>query len=539
MPRPISRSARDVIFALLSAVLVVLPYHFDILAPLTFIAFVPLFFALSGLSPSEAFRISYIFGVVFYLLLGYWLTYVSVAGFLVLAAYLALYPALFGFFAVYFLDSNGPFIRKTVLSVFFIASFWVIAEVVRGWMITGLPWALLAYTQWKNLVVIQMADLTGAWGVSFFLVAVNVLIFKMLKVTVSQPHPDWKVLEYTKAKALTILGITLAILAGSVVLYGMLQLNTREAFYKSEAPKAQMHVSVLQGNIPQEEKWDARIKGIIFEKYKRLTLMSALEHSDLIVWPETSFPGYLEDEPIMSTHLRGVVRQSRTNVLVGAPSLGNIAEGEISFHNSALLYGPDGEERQRYSKLHLVPFGEYIPFEGIFGILRNFVTIGHFSPGAERTIFEVGTRYQQPNFKAKFGVLICFEDIFPGLVRGFAKDGADFLINITNDAWFGKTSAPYQHAAASVFRAVENRLPVVRAANTGLSGFITAEGRLVSTVSDDGKEIFVTGHKGEDIILRKGRSFYTHFGDVFMGLVVVLCILAYKENSRRHPYSKL
>lgn len=534
MPRSISRFARDVLFAVISAALLALPYHFEVLSVLAFAAFVPLFFALSGLAPSEALRISFIFGFIFYLFLGFWLCYVSVPGFIILSAYMAIYPALFGCFAGYFLDSNGPFIRKTVLSIFFIAAFWTAAEFLRGWVITGIPWALLAYTQWKNILLIQFADITGAWGVSFFIMAVNVIIFKILKVILSEPHPDWKVLEYTKAKALTVLGVTLIAIFGGVILYGGMQLQARSNTSKA----AKIHISVVQGNIPQEEKWDNRIKGIIFEKYKRLTLMSALEHSDLIIWPETSFPGYLEDEPFMSTHLRSVVRQSRTNVLVGAPTIGNLTEGQ-AFHNSALLFGPDGEERKRYNKVHLVPFGEYIPFETLLGILRNFVTIGHFSAGDERTVFQMGTRYLEPNIKVKFAALICFEDIFPGLVRQFAKDGADFLVNITNDAWFGRTSAPYQHAAASVFRAVENRLPVIRSANTGLSCFITSEGKITNSVSDDGHEIFVTGHKGEDVYLRKGRSLYTHFGDVFMVFVVILCVLAYKENSRRHPYSKL
>ena len=318
----------------------------------------------------------------------------------------------------------------------------------------------------------------------------------------------------------------------------MAVLRSRESFYHSPVDKAVLHVSVLQGNIPQEEKWDAKIKNIIFEKYKRLTFMSAIERSDLIVWPETSFPGYLEDEPVMAAQLRNVVRQSRTDVLVGAPTLGDLEKG-LRFYNSAVFYGPDGEERKRYSKVHLVPFGEYVPFEPFLSFVRNFVQIGHFTAGQERTIFAMATRYQKTKLKVKFAALICYEDIFPGLVREFCNHGADFLINMTNDAWFGKTSAPYQHAQASVFRAVENRVNVVRATNTGFSCFISPEGRILDSVNENGQEIFVTGHKGADLILRKERSFYTRFGDIFAAFCFFLCFLAYKDHSKHKPYARL
>ena len=148
----------------------------------------------------------------------------------------------------------------------------------------------------------------------------------------------------------------------------------------------------------------------------------------------------------------------------------------------------------------------------------------------------MATRYQKTNIKAKFAALICYEDIFPGLVREFCNQGADFLVNMTNDAWFGKTAAPYQHAEASVFRAVENRVNVVRATNTGLSCFISPEGRVLDSVKENGEEIFVTGHKGVNLILRKERTFYTRFGDVFAAFCFFLCFLAYKDLSRHRPY---
>ncbi len=373
--------------------------------------------------------------------------------------------------------------------------------------------------------MIQIADITGVYGVSYFVVAVNWLLFRILK-------------NLSSRKLLTTLSVLLIALSFCVVGYGALSLLAWEKFYRSHSPKASLRVSVVQGNIPQDQKWNAKIKNIIFEKYRRLTFMSAIERSDLIVWPETAFPGYLEEEPVLSAELRRVVRQARTEVLVGAPTIGNLEQG-LRFYNSAVHYGPDGEEKKRYDKLHLVPFGEYVPFEPLLGVVRKFVQIGHFSAGKEFTLFTTNTRTQKNNIKARFAVLICNEDIFPGLVRRFCSDGADFLVNMTNDAWFGNTTAPYQHAQASVFRAVENRVPVIRATNTGFSCFISPEGKILARVEDGGKEIFVTGHKSYDLILRKTRTFYTRFGDVFIFAAFFLCLLAFRDKSRHDAYARL
>jgi apolipoprotein N-acyltransferase len=220
---------------------------------------------------------------------------------------------------------------------------------------------------------------------------------------------------------------------------------------------------------------------------------------------------------------------------VGAPTVGDIETEDVKFYNSAVLFGPDGEERTRYHKTHLVPFGEYIPLEPLFGILRNFVQIGRFSPGHEKTIFVLPSTSQKPHFKARFGVLVCYEDIFPGLVRDFCRGGADFMINMTNDAWFGKTTAPYQHAQASVFRAVENRVNVIRSANTGYSCFISPEGRILGAVEDKGEPIFVSGHHTMEILLRKNTSIFTRYGDLFLVLVAGLCFLAYRDRPGQIP----
>lgn len=522
------RRLRNFLLVFASAVLLVLPYHFDRAWPLAYVAFIPYFFALNRKSSSSVFRFSYLFGLLFFCFLGYWLTHVNVLGFFLLSGYLALYFAFFGLVSARFLyppdESDALDFKKSLKFIVFIAAFWVVGEYLRGWIISGLPWALLSYSQWKNLIVIQIADLTGCYGVSFFVMFVNLLIYKILRTFKTKLASRF-----------------FAVLVASVLLvsaYGFIVLNLRDSFYKKNIEKTKIRVAVLQGNIPQDQKWDRKIKNIIFEKYKRLTFMSAIERSDLIVWPETSFPGYFEDEPLMAAQLRTTIRQTHTDVLVGAPTLGDLEKG-LKFYNSAILFGPDGEEKKRYNKVHLVPFGEFVPFEPGLSFIRKFFEIGHFSPGEEMTIFEIQTRYQKPNHKLKFAALICYEDIFPGLVRDFCLRGADFLVNVTNDAWFGKTSAPYQHAQGSLFRAVENRVPVIRATNTGLSCFISPEGRILASVQDNGEEIFVTGHQGYDLSLRKTPSFYTRFGDVFVVLMFGLCFLAYRHRSKQSAYSEV
>ena len=508
---------KETLFIIVSAVLLVLPYHFADLWFLAFFGLVPYFLAVSGKSPSESFKSSYLLGFLFFAGMGYWLVLVNTLGFILLTAYLALYFGVFGYLASAFISSGD------LKSIVYASAIWVALEYVRGWLIGGLPWALLAYSQWRNVYFIQAADWIGAFGVSYLVILANLSLFRSL---VSKKRA-WAVLFLSA-------GILLPYLYGAVTLHRL----DAVAFRLAASQERRLRVSVVQGNIPQDQKWNAKIKSIIFEKYKRLTFMAAIEKADLIIWPETSFPGYLEDEPVMASRLRSMIRQSKADVLVGAPTMGNLDEG-LKFFNSAVLFGSGGEEKKRYHKTHLVPFGEYIPFEPLLGILRKFVEIGHFSAGDEKTIFIAESHHQPMPIKVRFAALICFEDIFPGLVRDFSSRGVDFLVNITNDAWFGKTAAPYQHAAASVFRAVENRVPVVRAANTGLSCVISSEGRLLASVSDQGEEIFVTGQRSYELVLRKTQSFYTRFGDVFFVLILLLCYLAYRERKKQSGYAQL
>ncbi len=516
MPRPV---VRDFALAAASALLLALPFHFSFLWVLSFLALIPYFFSLENKSRGRAVAQSYWTGILFFGIAGYWLNYVNVLGFILLMLYLSAYFAAFGFFASRFFHPQPSVMASgRIRTALYLAAFWVLLEWVRGWMFSGLPWGFLGHSQWKNLAFIQIADLTGAWGVSFLLVLINFLLYQFLRFKKSAIRCVWAV------------AVVLIVVYG----YGFVRLSQ----WQPKASKPSVRVSLVQGNIPQDQKWNARVRGIIFEKYKRLTLMCANEASDLIVWPETSFPGFFEDEPVMAAHLRSTIRQARIPTLVGAPTLGDM-EGGLRFYNSVLLFSQNGEEGQRYSKTHLVPFGEFMPFEPILGFVRHFVEIGRFSPGPEKTVFILKPRVPQNYLTARFAVMICYEDMFPGLAREFVRKGADFLVNATNDAWFGNTAAPYQHAQSSVFRALENRVPVVRAANTGFSCFISASGEVVGSVRENGKEILVTGHKTEGIFLRKGFSLYNRLGDWFLLVCAALLWMAWRGRASASRYSRL
>ncbi|MDD5660561.1 MAG: apolipoprotein N-acyltransferase [Candidatus Omnitrophica bacterium] len=468
-----------------AAVLLSLSFSSFNLWQLAWLGFVPLFAALENKSLFRSFILSYLSGVIFWSFTVYWLVHVTLLGTIILILYLALYFGLFGI--------SVAFLRRIpVNGVLFLPSFWVVLEYIRSYLFTGFPWAQLAFSQYKNLPVIQIADITGAWGVSFLVVFVNSALYFVL--TCGLPV------------AARVKKLIVPILCLSVVLaYGYCKIY-RVQRSESQAP---IKISVIQGNIPQDLKWDKQAIGFIQNRYEELTNSASADRPDLIIWPEASVPFLWGEDESEFRSVYSLVRRINTHLLVGTVS----HYGE-KYYNSALFIDKSGTPQAIYNKLHLVPFGEFVPFKNIFPFLATIAPIGDITAGKDYTIF----KYPQP-----FGVLICFEDLFPELSRQFVKRGAKFLVNITNDAWYKEGSAPYQHFAASVFRAVENRAYLARSANTGISGFIDPFGKILSVVEDArGKEIFVRGKISQDIYPGSSAgTFYSHYGDFF----VVLCML--------------
>ncbi len=323
---------------------------------------------------------------------------------------------------------------------------------------------MLGYSQHKNLAFIQIADFASVYGVSFMVMMVNVAIFKLFKKALR----EW---------------IIASLIILMVVGYGTMKLNEK---IEGDTIK----VSVIQGNIPQDMKWDPLASDDILDRYINLTRIAAFDRPDLIIWPETSFPGFFVSDKVFTKEVFDLAKGISTPLLLGA----NTEKGLKNF-NSAVLVSRQGNIIGKYDKMHLVPFGEYVPFSDSLSILHNLVLgeLGEFTQGKEYKIFRAG--------KYSFAAMICFEDIFPEISSRFVKDGAEFLVVLTNDAWYGMSSAAYQHAACSVFRAIENRVPLVRCANTGYSCFIDRRGRIYDAVEKEGIHLFVIGHKTSKITL--------------------------------------
>ncbi|UCD54767.1 MAG: apolipoprotein N-acyltransferase [Candidatus Omnitrophota bacterium] len=488
-----------------SAFLLILAYPNFNLEYLAWIALIPLFFALENKNIKQRFVAGYIFGVIFFSGILYWLTNVTVPGTIILILLLSLAPAIF---CLLYATRRA----SSLYAIIFVPSAWVLTENLRAHLFTGFPWALLAHSQSLNLPVIQIADITGAYGVSFLIVLVNFGVYLALKKT---------------PKRFYIL-FFIFILFSLTWTYGQNRINY-------VYPARGLKVSVIQGNIPQHIKWDPSYKKFIIDKYCALTKESLKENPDLVIWPETAVPGYLE-EPYLKRQVLDLAKSGNTHLLVGT-----LREEGYEFFNSATLISDKGEVLQNYDKIHLVPFGEFVPFEKLLFPMRAFIDkpIGDFDRGSEFTVFKAvfsdvipsPRNIQKTTRFHSFSALICFEDIFPGLSRHLVKKGARFLVNITNDAWFGKTAAPYQHAQGSIFRAVENRTPVVRAANTGLSCIIDHKGKILKSVRTGKGQIFVEGYVAGMIMPTFTKTFYTRFGDVFSWLCIVLVLFGLVRRS--------
>nr|MBU1328476.1 apolipoprotein N-acyltransferase [Candidatus Omnitrophota bacterium] len=444
------------LLSIFSAILLIFAFPSFNISFLAFIGFIPLFFAIENKSPKNVFLISYICGFLFYLGTLYWLYHVTVIGLIVLCLYLALYFGIFGMIVSRF----GVLVAPIV---------WIILEYIQANIsIMGFGWTSLGYSQYRNIPLIQIADFSGVYGASFVIMMVNVAIYKALKRSFR---------EIIIAAAILI----------AVFGYGIIRENNGEL-------EKGVRLSVIQGNIPQELKWDPEAQDMIIEKYTALTKMASLDNPDLIVWPETSFPGFFEINEEITDKVLNLAKDIKIPILVGI----NI-EKDGEYFNSAGLISSQGKFIDKYDKIHLVPFGEYVPFSNKFPALHKLVLgeLGEFSPGKEFTVFALYPPSSTQTFN--FATLICFEDIFPELAKRFVKNGAKFLIVITNDAWYGRSGAAYQHAACSVFRAIENRTSIVRCANTGYSCFIDSRGRIYNSVEEKGAHLFVTGYKTSEV----------------------------------------
>lgn len=505
-------ATRDHFAAVLSALLLFIasPGQWFV-APIMWIALVPLIRVClaNTVSVATAARLGFSCGLLYSTALLYWVVIalgrygglplpVAILALLGLAAYMALYFA--GFAAILSATKNRLPVAISAPII------WVGLDQVKAWLFTGFPWQDLGYSQFQTPLLIQIADLTGQAGVTFLIVMVNALAASFLCLDTS--------LFNTRKKFFSRLfsGLLALLLMISALVYGKIRLQQLGPLL-SEAPT--LTVAVMQGNIDQSEKWSADGKEKAVQTYLGLTAeAAATQPLDLAIWPETALPFFPTETQLLTKIQDFAALPSSPQILTGAPSYSVTNPGAVTYFNSALLITGDNDLgiMQRYDKQHLVPFGEYVPLQKLLGTLPIAHTMGNFSSGLSAAPLE--------GKKAKLGILICFESIFPSLARNRTASGADILINLTNDAWYGVSSAPYQQISMAVLRAVENRRSLARAANTGISCFIDPMGRIMEA-SPIFKQLFLV----QNLPVLSGQSVFNRFGHAFQPVCLILLSL--------------
>ena len=498
---------RKFLLACLSGLLLSLIFpKFDI-EILAWVSLVPLLFAIKGENPLTSLYLGFAAGLVSFLGILYWVivainTYggihliLSGLILLLLVVYLSLYVAVFAFLLNY--------IRQRVQwDMLVVAPFlWVSLEYVRSFFLTGFPWATLGYSQYLNLPLIQVADITGVYGISFLILLVNSAVYDFIS---SIGHR-----ERTPVRE----GVIVLTILSVVFAYGIVKLRKVETISSSQRKTT---IGLAQGNIDQGIKWDPAYQEKTLQIYQDLSFTLAREQPSLIIWPETATPFFFQSEEKYRPPMLEIPEKTGAYLLFGSLSY-EWSRGNVKYYNSAYLISPRREVIGRYDKIHLVPFGEYVPLSELLFFLGSLSATGNLSPG--KTV-------QNLRFPSgDFGVLICFEIIFPNLCRKFVKRGATFLVTITNDAWFGRTSAPHQHLSMATFRAIENRVCIARAANTGISAFIDAKGEILKK-----SHLFVEEALVGQVSPKIEETFYTRYGDIFAlitsAVALIFVLLAY------------
>jgi apolipoprotein N-acyltransferase len=445
------------------------------------IALVPLLVAAARAEPRQALAWGCVFGFVFFAVLLRWLNftfrlYSAIPGPIawVPTALLAAYCGLFVGGVAWAVSWIGA--RLSRAAALTAAPFlWVAAEWLRGHLFGGFPWGTLGYTQSSQLTVLQLAELGGVHLVSLLLVAVNAALAGALLLA-------WR--PALAGGAVTAAAVVATLLFGTARL-------------REPAPPDEVRITLLQPSIAQPQKWDPAYIEQTLGIYFALMRQVSAEQPGLVVWPETALPTPLREDRAVLTTLRSMADGLGAPLVVG--SLDEVVETR-GLRNTAFLVSGQGIE-ERYDKIQLVPFGEFVPFAGVIGFVREWAQfVSELEAGSRLVVF--------PGPPAPFGVVICYEGIFPDLVRGLVTGGARLMVNMTNDAWFGRTSGPEQHLAMYPFRAVEHRIAVVRAANTGVSAFIGPSGRIERRM-----ELFERGTLTDAVPLRSGWTLYARLGD--------------------------
>ena len=473
--------------------------------------------------------LGYVAGLAFFWTVFFWLRTVTVPGLVLVGFYMAIYFALWSWICGLLRPSlrapaivnrwtqpppnesplsRSPWLRSTnnLRLAFLLAAVWVAQEWLRSLVFSGWGWNTVGAALHDQLAMIQITEFTGVPGLSFLVAFTNVILLTSARrfiletqVRPMRPHYD--------------LTLTMAAIVG-VMGFGLRSLQIQR-------PVKTLNVALVQPNIPREQKFDAEFAQTTFDQFTRLSTpaLGVSARPDLLVWPESSMPGPVLHDDLSYRFVMDFSASAKTDLLLGTIDL-----DETYDYNAALLVSDGGKRVQVYRKVHLVPFGEYIPGRHTIPLLARVVgdqVPGDFGFGKEHTVFRL------TNDKALVAPLICFEDTIGDLTRQFVLRGANLLANVTNDGWFLRSAASQQHLANAVFRCVETRLPMVRAANTGVTGFVNEFGRITQVLADEHGSQFTDGVlTGEvSIPIEHELTFYVRHGELFAQCCVGVSVL--------------
>jgi apolipoprotein N-acyltransferase len=502
------------ILAVISGILLALSFPRYGHPAFAWIALVPLIVALferrarrSSFERQRAFLLGFVAGVGYFAGTVYWtgttvrqfggLSWpIAVVVAALLVAYLSIFPGLFAMALGWIGSRLGP--RAIVLA----PVIWVTTELGRTYFWSGFPWLLLGYSQTTVLPVAQVASVVGVFGLSALVALVSAALayFVVSRSTAS----------------IAMVGVVAALMV-AVGVWGSHRLAA--GTLTQQGPP--VRVALVQGNIPQDQKWDEREAGNILNIYLTMTRDAARRGAKLVIWPESSTPFLYDDDQLGSARVREVVKETGIELLLGSDQLEHSTPPR--YFNSAFLIRRDGTVAGVYQKMHLVPFGEYVPLKQLLFFVGPLVEqVGGFEPGQSMVML--------PTSYGPIITAICYEIVFPGLVRGAVLRGSHLLTTITNDAWYGYSSAPYQHFLQASMRAIEQGRYLARAANTGISGIVDPYGRVITQ-----SRIFERATLVGDVRMIDGRTVYGTIGDAcaYACALATLAALALAYRTRR------
>lgn len=404
-----------------------------------------------------------------------------------LVAYLALFPALF---AVLQARACAAFGRR---ALWLAPALWVATELLRRYAFSGFPWVLLGYSQADVVPIVQLASVAGVYGLSALVASVSAALASGF---------------LTEGRRRLLAPAVAVACVAAVAAWGSWRVRQGSLVSAGEP----LSVALVQGNILQDQKWDPSHAGRILETYLDLTRGAAERGARLVVWPESATPFYFEYEPAGNAAIRELVRDTGISLLFGSDQYD--PGPPPKWFNSAFLLDPGGAVAGVYRKMRLVPFGEYVPLRRLLFFAAPLVeAVSDFSPGEEPVVLPVG--------RHRMSTAICYEVVYPDLVAASTERGSQLLSTITNDAWYGHSSAPHQHFWQAAVRAVEQGRYLVRAANTGISGIVDPYGRVVARSG-----LFEQAVLQGTVRFLDGRTVYGRTGDVFAWACAALALLA-------------